>query len=210
MLSAVMAFGTLGVAGEFPALKAQALGSRTLTIRSSEGTETEMAQYVAQAGEALNEIAAERDIMAVVYLSDEYPVRQEPSYDSQAAVTVCSGQTVNILDVYVDENFDFEIVCPYCNYEFVSDFSQNLKEQVECPECHNIIELDWNNHEEHDCSGHCSCCESECGQEEEEDEEPEQETSKELKIEIANYDEESPLEEETDMEEVEDDDEDDM
>ncbi len=106
LLSAVMAFGTLGVAGEFPALKAQALGSRTLTIRSSEGTETEMAQYVAQAGEALNEIAAERDIMAVVYLSDEYPVRQEPSYDSQAAVTVCSGQTVNILDVYVDENFE--------------------------------------------------------------------------------------------------------
>ncbi len=113
-------------------------------------------------------------------------------------------------EFYVDENFDFEIVCPYCNYEFVSDFSQNLKEQVECPECHNIIELDWNNHEEHDCSGHCSCCESECGQEEEEDEEPEQETSKELKIEIANYDEESQLEEETDMEEVEDDDEDDM
>ena len=113
-------------------------------------------------------------------------------------------------EFYVDENFDFEIVCPYCNYEFVSDFSQNLKEQVECPECHNIIELDWNNHEEHDCSGHCSCCESECGQEEEEDEEPEQETSKELKIEIANYDEESQLEEETDMEKVEDDDEDDM
>ena len=77
-------------------------------------------------------------------------------------------------EFYVDENFDFEIVCPYCNYEFVSDFSQNLKEQVECPECHNIIELDWNNHEEHDCSGHCSCCDSGCGQEEE-DEEPQEE-----------------------------------
>lgn len=114
-------------------------------------------------------------------------------------------------EFYVDENFDFEIVCPYCNYEFVSDFSQNLKEQVECPECHNIIELDWNNHEEHDCSGHCSCCESECGQEEEEDEEPEQEeNSKELKIEIANYDEEEPAEDEQETEEVEEDDEDDM
>ena len=41
--------------------------------------------------------------MAVVYLSDEYPIRREPSYDSEAAVTVLSGQTVNILDVYVDD-----------------------------------------------------------------------------------------------------------
>lgn len=108
-------------------------------------------------------------------------------------------------EFYVDENFDFEIVCPYCNYEFVSDFSQNLKEQVECPECHNIIELDWNNHEEHDCSGHCSCCDSECGQEEE-DEEPqeEQKQNKEIKIEMPNFikEQEEGLEEQ-EIEEVE-------
>lgn len=108
-------------------------------------------------------------------------------------------------EFYVDENFDFEIVCPYCNYEFVSDFSQNLKEQVECPECHNIIELDWNNHEEHDCSGHCSCCDSGCGQEEE-DEEPqeEQKQNKEIKIEMPNFikEQEEGLEEQ-EIEEVE-------
>lgn len=108
-------------------------------------------------------------------------------------------------EFYVDENFDFEIVCPYCNYEFVSDFSQNLKEQVECPECHNIIELDWNNHEEHDCSGHCSCCDSECGQEEEEEEpQEEQKQNKEIKIEMPNFikEQEEGLEEQ-EIEEVE-------
>jgi len=72
-------------------------------------------------------------------------------------------------EFFVDESCDFEIVCPYCNYEFVSDFSQSLKEEVECPECHNIIELDWNNQDDaHECLGHCCSCDSECGQEEEE------------------------------------------
>jgi len=39
--------------------------------------------------------------MALVYLSDEYPVREQPSYDSPTVVNVPSGQLVNIRDVYV-------------------------------------------------------------------------------------------------------------
>lgn len=41
-----------------------------------------------------------------------------------------------------EEGFDFEIVCPYCNYEFIVDIDENKKE-IECPECKNMIELDW-------------------------------------------------------------------
>ena len=62
-------------------------------------------------------------------------------------------------DIYVEEdgNFDFEIVCPYCNYEFVTEIDG--KNEVTCPECNNIIELDWNDEEESEgCSGHCSSC----------------------------------------------------
>ena len=61
-------------------------------------------------------------------------------------------------DIYVEEdgNFDFEIICPYCNNEFVAEI--NGKSEVECPECNNIIELDWNDDEEEGCSGHCSSC----------------------------------------------------
>ncbi len=71
--------------------------------RSSGNMDEESAQWLEEAGESLAQIAAERDIMAVVYLSDEYPVRCQPSAESDIAVTVLSGQTVNIQDVYVDD-----------------------------------------------------------------------------------------------------------
>ncbi len=64
-------------------------------------------------------------------------------------------------DIYEDdEDFDLEIVCPYCNHEFVADLDEenNIKDEVECPECHNIIELDWNEEDEDGCSGFCGGC----------------------------------------------------
>lgn len=68
-------------------------------------------------------------------------------------------------DIYSDEGFDFEIVCPYCEHEFVIDANED-KQQVECPECKNVIELDWTgdlyDDEEDGCSGHCCGC-SGCG-----------------------------------------------
>jgi len=65
-------------------------------------------------------------------------------------------------DIYADDAYDFEIICPYCNNSFIIDFNSEEKTEVKCPECNNIIELDWNDEdeEEHDCMGHCSHCES--------------------------------------------------
>ena len=71
-------------------------------------------------------------------------------------------------DIYAEEGFDFEIVCPYCEYEFVIDADEDKKE-IECPECKNIIELDWSGDIEEDgCSGHCNGC-SGCGESDEDD-----------------------------------------
>lgn len=75
-------------------------------------------------------------------------------------------------DIYDEEEngeFDFEIVCPYCSYEFVTDLNMlgEEKNEIKCPECNNIIELDWNDDEE-GCSGHCSGCHG-CGEDEEDD-----------------------------------------
>ena len=62
-----------------------------------------------------------------------------------------------------DEDYDTEIVCPYCESEFYVDLSQEVNE-VQCPECNNIIELDWTgNIEESESNkgcgaGHCSQC----------------------------------------------------
>lgn len=65
-------------------------------------------------------------------------------------------------DIYADDGFDFEIVCPYCNYEFIIDVDEN-KTEIECPECQNVIELDWSGDVEEgennqDCSGDCHGC----------------------------------------------------
>ena len=75
-------------------------------IRFQADMDTETAQWIDEAGEALQEIAEERDIMALVYLADEYPLRSAPSYDSSTEVTVLGGQLVNILDLYVDDDFE--------------------------------------------------------------------------------------------------------
>ena len=65
-------------------------------------------------------------------------------------------------DIYSDEGFDFEIVCPYCDYEFVIDVDDN-KTEIKCPKCDNIIELNWSGNLEDDidqggCQGHCLGC----------------------------------------------------
>ena len=76
-------------------------------------------------------------------------------------------------DIYdeedMDEGYDFEIVCPYCNHEFTCDIEANENAEVQCPECKNMIELDWNG-EEDGCAD-CSCCDFDCCEEIEEEEE---------------------------------------
>lgn len=66
-----------------------------------------------------------------------------------------------------NNNFDFEIVCPYCDYEFTTSIEGRT--EIVCPKCNNVIELDWNDDEEDDCcAGHCHSCHG-CGEEEYDD-----------------------------------------
>lgn len=71
-------------------------------------------------------------------------------------------------EIFISPECDFEIICPYCNAEFVEDLTNGIEDEVKCPECGNTIELDW--HEEgcaHHCGGECS---GECENCEEDDE----------------------------------------
>lgn len=80
-------------------------------------------------------------------------------------------ETVDLIkkDIYEDDEYDFEIVCPYCNHEFIADVESELKEEIECPECHNLIQLDWNCEDE-ECGGCCSSCNhDDCAKEEDKD-----------------------------------------
>lgn len=73
-------------------------------------------------------------------------------------------------DIYitVNEEYDFDITCPYCDTEFSIDFSNGPQSVVKCPECDNTIELDWNEHDD-DCSGDCQGCNGGCDHHHEED-----------------------------------------
>lgn len=78
----------------------------------------------------------------------------------------------DIYDGEMDEDtYEFEITCPYCNNNFVAELD-DARDEIQCPECKNIIELDWEHSCEDDdeCMGECSCCHGCDGEEDEEDE----------------------------------------
>ncbi len=98
--------------------------------------------------------------------------------DTQNKLTSQIGQMQQVIDniekdIYTEDGFDFEIVCPYCNYEFIIDVDENRTE-IECPECQNIIELDWSgdidgeSEENNGCSGECHGCHG-CEEDKDED-----------------------------------------
>jgi len=61
-------------------------------------------------------------------------------------------------ELYIEDSYDFEIACPYCNTEFTIEYDEEQSE-VKCPECNNTIELNWTGDLEEDgCSGSCSHC----------------------------------------------------
>ena len=73
-------------------------------------------------------------------------------------------------DIYVkvNEEYDFDVICPYCDTEFSVDFSEGPKESILCPECNNVVELDWNDDHE-GCSHDCHECGGECGHDHDEE-----------------------------------------
>lgn len=40
------------------------------------------------------------------------------------------------------EDYDFFITCPYCGFEFQTDYDEEI-EEVCCPECGEVFEIDW-------------------------------------------------------------------
>ena len=78
-------------------------------------------------------------------------------------IQVLNDKMDNIYEDIYDESLenDFSISCPYCNYEFEADIDEEFNE-IRCPECGNLIELDWNGNPDDDqdkgCNGGCSHC----------------------------------------------------
>ena len=101
----------------------------------------------------------------MTYKKDEIEKLEETQKQIEERMSKMQQVIDNIeKDIYSEDGFDFEIVCPYCNYEFIIDMDEDRTE-VTCPECNNIIELDWSgdvDDVDQGCLGHCSGC-SGCG-----------------------------------------------
>ena len=65
--------------------------------------------------------------------------------------------TKEIYEDFLDEDYEFEVVCPYCNNNFTSDINLYEIKELKCPECNNVIELDWDEEESKGC-GKCQNC----------------------------------------------------
>lgn len=75
------------------------------TYESKAFTEEE-AEWIAGAKSVLYEMLEEKEIRATVYLIDQYPVKTAASVDSETIVEVPSGQTVQIQDVELTEDYE--------------------------------------------------------------------------------------------------------
>ena len=98
------------------------------------------------------------------YKEDKLNALIKKQEQTDRLVQLLSDKMDNVYeDIYDEEpEDDFSINCPYCNYEFEADIDEDFNE-IRCPECGNLIELDWNGNPDDDqdkggCSGGCSHC----------------------------------------------------
>ncbi len=118
-------------------------------------------EYVKKRMEQFLNVVLEKMDCIMNYNEDEVKNLQHAQEELEKRVEKMS-QIIDKIeqDIYADEGFDFEIICPYCDYEFIIDEDENKKE-VECPNCKNIIDLEWNGELDDNyqgCSGSCSIC----------------------------------------------------
>ena len=118
-------------------------------------------EYVKERFASFLEIVLDQIDSIMDYKKDEITQLENTQQELSTKISQMQQVIDNIeKDIYVEDGFDFEIVCPYCNYEFIIDIDEDKKE-IECPECQNIIELDWTGDvdgEGQGCSGNCHGC----------------------------------------------------
>ncbi len=119
-------------------------------------------EYVKQRFATFLDIVVDQMDVIMDYKKEEITKLEETQDELNSKMNQMQQVIDNIeKDIYAEEGFDFEIVCPYCHYEFIIDVDEN-KTEIQCPECQNIIELDWSGDEEDkgECNGNCHGCQN--------------------------------------------------
>ena len=117
-------------------------------------------QYIKEKTAHLFEVFADELENVFKYKEDEIKRLEERQQEVDDRMDEMDAIIKNITRDIYEEYEDFEIICPYCNYEFDSEVDETISEVI-CPECQNTIELDWGADDESGCTGNCSGC-NEC------------------------------------------------
>lgn len=126
-------------------------------------TDEKQLQYVKNKMAELTVLFINTVDKVVEYSEEKLSNMEEKQQDLEERLVVLQKKIESMeKDFYEDENeFEFEVVCPYCNHQFVTDIDLESNSEIKCPECKNIIELDWNEDdelEENECTGSCHGC----------------------------------------------------
>ncbi len=85
--------------------------------------------FFEEASAALQDILDEKDVMALVYLADRYPLRKEPDDESEVIVQLAGGQQVQIRDVVITQEMEswVQVNCSVKGQEYIGYVNrQNL------------------------------------------------------------------------------------
>jgi len=99
-------------------------------------------QYVKEKTAHLFEVFADELEKAFKYKEEQIKLIEQRQQQADDRLEEMDVMIKTITKDLYDEYEDFEIVCPYCNFEFDSEVDETISEII-CPECENIIELDW-------------------------------------------------------------------
>ena len=67
---------------------------------------------------------------------------QDKNSEYETRITILEEKLRYFEKMVENEDYDFFITCPYCGFEFQTDYDDEVDE-IECPECGQIFDIEW-------------------------------------------------------------------
>lgn len=67
---------------------------------------------------------------------------EDRNSDYEVRITILEEKLKYFEKMVESEDYDFFITCPYCGFEFQTDYDDEIEEII-CPECGQSFDIDW-------------------------------------------------------------------
>lgn len=67
---------------------------------------------------------------------------EDRNSDYEVRITILEEKLKYFEKMVESEDYDFFITCPYCGFEFQTDYDEEIEEII-CPECGQSFDIDW-------------------------------------------------------------------